>query len=57
MAWAARRIGVSLLLVWVVATIVFVAIHLVRVTVGLRVSATDERQGLDLTTHGENAYN
>jgi peptide/nickel transport system permease protein len=29
MAWAARRIGVSLLLVWVVATVVFVAIHLV----------------------------
>jgi ABC-type dipeptide/oligopeptide/nickel transport system permease component len=29
MAWAAKRIGVSLLLVWVVATVVFVAIHLV----------------------------
>ena len=29
MIWAARRIGVSILLVWVVATVVFVAIHLV----------------------------
>lgn len=29
MGWAARRIGVSFLLVWVVASIVFLAIHLV----------------------------
>ncbi|MDM7255130.1 MAG: hypothetical protein P3W90_000330 [Paracoccus sp. (in: a-proteobacteria)] len=35
----------------------FAAIHLVKATVGLRVSQSDERQGLDLTTHGENAYN
>ena len=29
MAWVARRVGVALLLVWVVASIVFLAIHLV----------------------------
>jgi peptide/nickel transport system permease protein len=29
MWWAARRIGISLLLVWVVASVVFVMIHLV----------------------------
>jgi peptide/nickel transport system permease protein len=29
MQWAARRIGVSLLLVWIVASVVFVVIHLV----------------------------
>jgi peptide/nickel transport system permease protein len=29
MLWAARRIGISLLLVWIVASIVFMAIHLV----------------------------
>ncbi len=29
MAWIARRVGVALLLVWVVASIVFLAIHLV----------------------------
>ena len=25
-------------------------------TIGLRVSADDERRGLDLTSHGESAY-
>jgi peptide/nickel transport system permease protein len=29
MAWAAKRIGVALVLIWVVATVVFLAIHLV----------------------------
>ena len=35
----------------------FVAIHLVKAVIGLRVQTNDERQGLDLITHGENAYN
>ena len=29
MAWLVRRVGISLVLVWVVASIVFLAIHLV----------------------------
>ncbi|MGL6149568.1 MAG: hypothetical protein ACRC1V_14060, partial [Plesiomonas sp.] len=30
---------------------------LVDLVVGLRVAEEDERIGLDVTTHGENAYN
>ena len=52
----AQALGVVICVLWS-GIVSFVAIHLVRVTVGLRVSPTDERQGLDLTTHGENAYN
>jgi Amt family ammonium transporter len=41
--------------VWcaVVATIGF---YLVRLIVGLRVSEDEEREGLDVTIHGERAY-
>ncbi len=35
----------------------FVLLRLVDATVGLRVSAEDEDAGLDLTQHGESAYN
>jgi Amt family ammonium transporter len=34
-----------------------VAFKLVDLTIGLRVSEEDERQGLDITSHGETAYN
>ncbi|MDP2370513.1 ammonium transporter [Rhodoferax sp.] len=34
-----------------------VAFKLVDLTVGLRVSEEDEREGLDITSHGETAYN
>ncbi|MFZ3221271.1 MAG: ammonium transporter, partial [Rhodoferax sp.] len=34
-----------------------VAFKLVDLTIGLRVSEEDERQGLDITAHGETAYN
>jgi Amt family ammonium transporter len=34
----------------------FVLFKIVDVVIGLRVSADDERQGLDLTAHGESAY-
>jgi Amt family ammonium transporter len=33
-----------------------VAFKLVDLTVGLRVDTDTERQGLDLTSHGEQAY-
>ena len=35
----------------------FVALMIVKAVIGLRVAANDERQGLDVTVHGENAYN
>ena len=51
-----QALGVAVCVIWSgVAS--FLAVHLVRLTIGLRVGTTDERQGLDLTTHGENAYN
>jgi Amt family ammonium transporter len=34
-----------------------VAYKIVDLTVGLRVSEEDEREGLDTTAHGERAYN
>ncbi len=35
----------------------FVAYKVVDLTIGLRVSEEDEREGLDITAHGETAYN
>jgi Amt family ammonium transporter len=35
----------------------FLAFKLVDLTIGLRVSEEDEREGLDITSHGETAYN
>jgi Amt family ammonium transporter len=34
-----------------------VAFKLVDLVIGLRVSEEDEREGLDITSHGETAYN
>ncbi len=51
-----QALGVAVCVLWS-GLVSFVAIHLVRAVIGLRVSTADERQGLDLTTHGENAYN
>ena len=47
--------AVAVVIAWtaVVATIGF---YLVKWTVGLRVSEEDEREGLDVTVHGERAY-
>ena len=35
----------------------FIAYKIVDLTIGLRVSEEDEREGLDITSHGEAAYN
>ena len=35
----------------------FISFKLVDLTIGLRVSEEDEREGLDITSHGETAYN
>ena len=52
----AQTLGVVICIIWS-GIVSFVAIHLVKATLGLRVADSDERQGLDVTTHGENAYN
>ncbi|MGH8260086.1 MAG: ammonium transporter [Steroidobacteraceae bacterium] len=41
--------------VWT-AVVAFVAFLVVKLVMGLRVSEEDEREGLDVTTHGERAY-
>ena len=38
------------------AVVSFAALMICKVTVGLRVDEQDERQGLDITSHGERAY-
>ncbi|MFN3791939.1 ammonium transporter [Massilia sp.] len=49
----AEAVGVTI--VWS-ALVAFVAFKLVDVLVGLRVPADAEREGLDITSHGESAY-
>jgi len=48
--------AVLITVVWS-AVVSFIAYKLVDLTIGLRVSEEDERQGLDITAHGESAYN
>jgi Amt family ammonium transporter len=47
--------GAALTMVWS-AVVAYIAFMIAKVLVGLRVSADDERQGVDLTSHGESAY-
>lgn len=47
--------GVLITIVWS-GIVSFIAFKLVDMTIGLRVDNDTERQGLDLTTHGEQAY-
>ncbi|VXB54761.1 ammonium transporter [Massilia sp. 9I] len=49
----AQAIGITI--VWS-AVVAFVAFKLVDVVIGLRVPADQEREGLDITSHGESAY-
>ncbi|WP_207303020.1 ammonium transporter [Paracoccus sediminis] len=51
-----QTLGVVIAVLWS-GVVSFVAIHIVKALIGLRVADNDERQGLDITTHGENAYN
>jgi Amt family ammonium transporter len=48
--------AVLITVVWS-AVVSFIAYKIVDLTIGLRVSEEDERQGLDITAHGESAYN
>jgi Amt family ammonium transporter len=49
----AKAVGVTVLWSGIVAAIAY---KLVDLTIGLRVSEEDEREGLDTTAHGEAAY-
>ena len=50
----AKAVGVTVIWSGVVA---FLAFKIVDLTVGLRVAEDEEREGLDITSHGETAYN
>ena len=47
--------GVLITIVWS-GVVAFVAFKLVDLVIGLRVTEEEEREGLDITTHGETAY-
>ncbi|WP_457281749.1 ammonium transporter [Polaromonas sp. P5_D5] len=48
--------AVLITIVWS-GVVSFIAFKVVDLTIGLRVSEEDEREGLDITSHGETAYN
>ena len=48
--------AVLMTIVWS-GVVSFIAYKVVDLTIGLRVSEEDEREGLDITSHGETAYN
>jgi Amt family ammonium transporter len=50
----AQAVGTAVL--WS-AVVAFICFKVVDMTVGLRVPEDEEREGLDITTHGERAYN
>ena len=47
--------AVCLVVVWT-AVVAFAAFYVVKLVVGLRVPEEEEREGLDITSHGERAY-
>ncbi|MCS4511138.1 ammonium transporter [Xylophilus ampelinus] len=53
--WAQLK-GVLVTVVWS-GVVSFIAFKVVDLTIGLRVSEESEREGLDITSHGETAYN
>ncbi len=48
--------GVLITMVWS-AVVAFIAFKLVDLVIGLRVTEEEEREGLDISSHGEAAYN
>ena len=52
----AQVLGVVITIVWS-AVVSLIALYIVKATIGLRVKEEAEREGLDLTSHGERAYN
>ena len=50
----AKAVGLTVLWSGVVS---FIAFKLVDLVIGLRVTEEEEREGLDISSHGETAYN
>ena len=48
--------AVGLTVIWS-AVVASVSLFIVKMIVGLRVPEEEEREGLDITSHGESAYN
>jgi Amt family ammonium transporter len=48
--------SVLLTIVWS-GVVAFIAYKIADLTIGLRVSEEEEREGLDISSHGETAYN
>ena len=48
--------AVLITIIWS-GVVAFIAYKVVDLTIGLRVNEEDEREGLDITSHGETAYN
>jgi Amt family ammonium transporter len=48
--------GVITTVIWS-AVVSLIAYKLVDIVIGLRVTEEEEREGLDITSHGESAYN
>jgi Amt family ammonium transporter len=49
----AKAVGVTV--VWS-AVVAFIAFKVVDLVIGLRVTEEEEREGLDISSHGETAY-
>jgi Amt family ammonium transporter len=47
--------AVAVVVVWT-AVVAFIGFYIVKLVVGIRVTEEDEREGLDITSHGERAY-
>ena len=52
----AQILGVVITIVWS-GVVALIALYIVKATTGLRVKQDEEREGLDLSSHGERAYN
>ncbi len=48
--------GVLVTVIWT-AVVSVISMYIVKATIGLRLPEQEEREGLDITTHGERAYN
>ena len=47
--------AVAVVVVWT-AAVAFIGFYIVKLVVGIRVTEEEEREGLDITSHGERAY-
>ena len=54
-SFSKQSASVLLTIVWS-GVVAFVAYKIVDLTVGLRVAEEEEREGLDISSHGETAY-